>query len=188
MSENTNAIIPFTFMKVIEKSMESNAAYITTTERRNKDLEDKVEQLEKYISDQQVVIKQLEADRMSQTQAGMNIINLNDDEIMLLCAIINREKCIVPGQAVNTMKMNLVVQWQAVRDNWDTFITKNKAAAKEAADAAEAKRTDPIEEKKREAKRQKTAETKKLTAIMKETDPYVKRARMASHFGIELGS
>ena len=61
MSESTNAIIPFTFMKAIEKSMESNAACVTMSERRNKNLEDKVEQLDKYISEQKDLIKHLKS-------------------------------------------------------------------------------------------------------------------------------
>lgn len=39
---------------------------------------------------------------------------------------------------------------------------------------------------KREEKKQKASQTRKLNAIAMETDQNVKRARMASHFGIEL--
>jgi len=196
--EPTNAITPYT-NKIVEQAMENvNACLPVLVEQnkdltaRNKNLEEKCEKLEKVISDQKVVIKQHEEEQMSQLQTGMLFINLDDDEIVRLCTIINKEKCIVPGDKVYIMKMNLVVQWQAVRDNWDTFITENKtateAAAKEAKEAKEAKMNDPIEMQKRGAKKQKTAETKKLTAIMKEPDQNVKRARMASHLGIELGA
>jgi len=218
--EPTNAITPYT--KIVEQAMENvNACLPMLVEQnkdltaRNKNLEEKCEKLEKVISDQKVVIKQHEEEQMSQVQTGMLVINLDDDEIVRLCAIINQEKCIVPGDKVYIMKLNLVVQWRAVRDNWDTFITDNKTAkeaaakeaketkeaaakeAKEAEEAAkaaeeaakaakEAKKNDPIEMQKREEKKQKAAQTRKLNAIAMETDQNVKRARVASHFGIEL--
>tara|TARA_B110001452_G_C15125556_1_gene392267 strand:- start:164 stop:778 length:615 start_codon:yes stop_codon:yes gene_type:complete len=203
--EPTNAITPYT-NKIVEQAMENvNACLPVLVEQnkdltaRNKNLEEKCEKLEKVISDQKVVIKQHEEEQMSQLQTGMLFINLDDDEIVRLCTIINKEKCIVPGDKVYIMKMNLVVHWRAVRDNWDTFITDNKTAkeavAKKATEAAmaameakAAKKNDPIEMQKREAKRQKTAETKELSAIMKEPDQDVKRARMASHLGIDLGA
>ena len=201
--EPTNAITPYT-NKIVEQAMENvNACLPMLVEQnkdltaRNKNLEEKCEKLEKVISDQKVVIKQHEEEQLSQLQTGMLFINLDDDEIVRLCTIINQEKCIVPGDKVYIMKMNLVVHWRAVRDNWDTFMTENKtakeAAAKEAKEAEaaataakEAKKNDPIEMQKREEKKQKAAQTRKLNAIAMETDQNVKRARMASHFGIEL--
>ena len=201
--EPTNAITPYT-NKIVEQAMENvNACLPMLVEQnkdltaRNKNLEEKCEKLEKVISDQKVVIKQHEEEQLSQLQTGMLFINLDDDEIVRLCTIINQEKCIVPGDKVYIMKMNLVVHWRAVRDNWDTFMTENKTAkeaaakeAKEAEEAAtaakEAKKNDPIEMQKREEKKQKAAQTRKLNAIAMETDQNVKRARMASHFGIEL--
>ena len=190
--EPTNAITPYT-NKIVEQAMENvNACLPMLVEQnkdltaRNKNLEEKCEKLEKVISDQKVVIKQHEEEQLSQLQTGMLFINLDDDEIVRLCTIINQEKCIVPGDKVYIMKMNLVVHWRAVRDNWDTFMTENKTAKEAATAAKEAKKNDPIEMQKREEKKQKAAQTRKLNAIAMETDQNVKRARMASHFGIEL--
>ena len=193
--EPTNAITPYT-NKIVEQAMENvNACLPVLVEQnkdltaRNKNLEEKCEKLEKVISDQKVVIKQHEEEQMSQLRTGMLFINLDDDEIVRLCTIINQEKCIVPGDKVYIMKMNLVVHWRAVRDNWDTFITDNKTAkeaaakaaeeAKEAAKAAKvAKNNDPIEIQKREAKKHKAADTKLLNSIFNESDENVKRARI----------
>ncbi len=200
--EPTNAITPYT-NKIVEQAMENvNACLPVLVEQnkdltaRNKNLEEKCEKLEKVISDQKVVIKQHEEEQMSQLQTGMLFTNLDDDEIVRLCTIINQEKCIVPGDKVYIMKMNLVVHWRAVRDNWDTFITDNKTAkeaaeeaakaAEEAAKAAEeaakaakvAKKNDPIEMQKREAKKQKADDTKRINSIFNESDENVKRARL----------
>ena len=202
MSENTNALalIPLQeFMKAVIPSLESNTVCVKSLQADKAKLEGKVDQQDILISKQQAYIEQLEKEHTSQTQVGMNLINLNDDEIMLLCKIINREKCIVPGTTVYIMKVNLVVHWRAVRDNWDTFITENKTAkeaaekkAKEAEEATkkakEAKKNDPKEKEKREEKKKKSAETRRLNDINNEPDEEVKKARIASHFGIQLSA